>query len=902
MDAKDNSVERSAQDKKKRRGLKIFLMALGGLVALVLLTVLLAPTLLSSSGGKRFLLGKINNSVDGQVGMDTLSLGWLSGVKLTNLTFESGDGATQVKVDRFEMQPRLAALLGGKVDMGRAVVERPQIHLKLSGDMPTARSDKDPAEPKKDSGGGAFAMPIDHLELDLTDGQATIELADAAGVQKVVFKNIAANVALNESQTTSTLNVKADVADGQEDGTLHAEGQVTPGAGWTLEDTDGTFNVSIQKLNLESLRPLLALAGQDVQMGGVLNADAHVAIQKGQPQTIKANAVVTNFSQELDGQKMAFAEPVTLAADVAMPDGVLKINQLDVKAPFCSVACSGGMEVLDYAIAADLAKTQTFVKPFTDLGGLGLVGQLNVAGKLNMGDNKVATVGKGTVKGLLVSKDGQKAPQTDVSLDYDVAMDSAKGLLKVPSLSLAMLPGTISVKNLSLPTGDTGGAIPPITLDADAALDLGKLWPFVQVLGGAQKDLTLAGMLNAAVSVQTKDDMMYVKTDKTRIQNLRVVQADKTPFEQEMVQLTADVALDMLKQSINIKAFDMQGAQGESLIKVHKGKVEQSVKKGVKAMDGQIEAEYDLKAISSMAAPFLPQGLSVEGKRKDNFTFSSRWPENDPDKMLANLNAAAALGFAKASYMGLNFGATELTLNVKQGQAAIDLPDADVNGGKVRFAGDVNLADKSMPLKLRKPMAVVENVQIDDIISENLLKYLNPAFANSRKVSGKASLSCTTLAMPLSGAAPKDINLAGQVSLMDVRLNSPLLGLFKAALRNEGLDLFSIPASDFTVKNGIVNYAKMPMTFGGSYTMTFSGRIGIEDKSLAMNVDVPISERVYKIPLTGTLDKPQPDFGKLVLSNLAEQIPVKDEKTKEVLEKGVQIFEGILKQPQKKQP
>jgi hypothetical protein len=170
-----------------------------------------------------------------------------------------------------------------------------------------------------------------------------------------------------------------------------------------------------------------------------------------------------------------------------------------------------------------------------------------------------------------------------------------------------------------------------------------------------------------------------------------------------------------------------------------------------------------------------------------------------------------------------------------------------------------------------------------------------PVFANSTGVSGKVNLSCGELSMPLSGGMPKDINLAGNVSMTDVRLKSPMLRMFGEAMRKDGLEVFSVAPSDFTVKNGIVSYAKMPMTFGGSYTMTFSGRIGIENKSLAMNVDVPISDRIYKIPLTGTLDRPQPDLGRLALSNITEQIPIKDEKTKEAVDKGLQILEGIFK-------
>ncbi len=116
---------------KKHRFLRVLAGGIAGLAVLVLLILFITPLLLSSSGGRRFLLGRINQSVDGQVGMDEFSVGWFSGVKLTNLTYASDDGATEVKVGRIETHPRYRALVGGRVDLGKTVIDRPEVFLKL---------------------------------------------------------------------------------------------------------------------------------------------------------------------------------------------------------------------------------------------------------------------------------------------------------------------------------------------------------------------------------------------------------------------------------------------------------------------------------------------------------------------------------------------------------------------------------------------------------------------------------------------------------------------------------------------------------------------------------------------------------------------------------------------------
>ena len=90
------------------------------------------PLFLSSSGGTGFLLGKINSSVDGQVRMDDFSIGWLKGVRLTNLSYADSVGNTSVTVERIETRPKYMSLLGGKVKLGKTFVEQPRIYVKVT--------------------------------------------------------------------------------------------------------------------------------------------------------------------------------------------------------------------------------------------------------------------------------------------------------------------------------------------------------------------------------------------------------------------------------------------------------------------------------------------------------------------------------------------------------------------------------------------------------------------------------------------------------------------------------------------------------------------------------------------------------------------------------------------------
>ncbi|MHC4881450.1 MAG: translocation/assembly module TamB domain-containing protein, partial [Planctomycetota bacterium] len=682
---------------------------------------------------------------------------------------------------------------------------------------------------------------------------------------KVHFTNIASNVQLADAGTPSALDISMDVDDASK---ISAKGTATLAKkGWMLEG--GDFNVQISKLQLASLKPLFALAGQPMDMAGELNADATIQINQNQIRQLKADAVISHFAQGTGDQRMVFEKPITLSAQAGQEGKTVKIDQFKVESEFCNAACAGTLEAMDYNIDADLAQTQRLVGQFTDMGGLSMQGNLTASGNVSMTDEAVKAAGKGTVTKFVIKKEKVSTPATDAQMDFDCTVDQVKKQLRLASANLAAAPGTVKIANMVLPMGDQGDKT--ISLDAQVSLDLAKTWAFAGVFAELPEGLQVAGMLDSAVNVSTQAGTTQILTDKTQISQLKITQPDSAPFVQEKVSLNADILLDTDAQTIDVRKLDMEAADGQSLIKITKGKVEKKISHNTTQMSGDFEAQYDLKTVTAFASAYLPQGLVLEGRRSDFLHFESQYPTDKPDLMLANLNASGAVGFDKASYQGLNFGPTELKLNVKQGQAAIDMPDADVNGGKVRFAGDINLAEKPMLLRLRKPaqaetVNVVENVRIDDIISATLLQYLNPVFANGTGVTGTANLSCSTLAIPLGGGTPKDINLAGSVGLTDVHLNSPLLGLFEAALKDEGLDLFSIPPSPFTVKNGRVEYADMPMVFGSDFTLHFSGKIGLEDQSLAMNVGIPVNDRKIPVPLGGTLTKPKLDMGKLIES------------------------------------
>lgn len=869
-----SDVEKVVEKERPRKGLKVVMGCLGVLAGLVLLFFFGVPIYLSSSAGTNFLLRKVNQTVDGQVRMDDFSLGWFKGVKLKNVSYADSAGNASIQVQQIETHPRYLSLLGGKVKLGKTLIDSPQVYLKIPAiEKQTGQIDKSASIEKAPP-----AFPLNQIDLKLINGNATIELLDGAP-QKVAFTNIASNVQLAEAGKPSSLDFSMNI---DEQSSVSVKGNATSSKkGWAVKD--GDFNVRISKLELASLKPLFALAGQQVDMSGELNADATIEISQNQVQKLDAQVTVDHFTQGTGDQKTVFEKPITVSMMAGQKADAVQIDKLNIESEFFQVSGDGTLEAMNYSVDADLAQTQRLIGQFTDMGGLAIQGKLVSDGTISMTDQTVKAAGKGSIQQLMLKREDVSTPVTDVQMEFDGTVDQAKNQLRLALANLTAAPGSVKIANLVMPMGEQGDKT--ISLDAQAKLDLAQTWAYAKALADLPKDLQLAGMLDSAVKVSTEGSRMQLLTEQTRITQLKITQPDSEPFVQEKVSLDADVIVDTDAQTIDIRTLDMQAADGQSLIKVTKGAVKKKISNNMTTVSGDFQAQYDLKSVSAFASAYLPEGLIVEGKRSDTLRFESQYPTDKPELMLANLNGSGQVGFDKARYQGLNFGPTAMKLNIQQGQATIDIPDADVNGGKVRFLGDIDLTEEPMMLRLRESTQVVEKVRIDDVISAQLLKYLNPIFAEATGVSGIASLSCDTLAIPLGGDVPKEnIHLVGKVGLTDVRLNSPLLGLFKEALGAGGMNLFSIPPSPFTIKDGLVQYKNMQMMFGNDYVLLFSGSIGL-DESLAMNVGVPIDNRRVDVPLGGTLAKPKLDIGKFIESG-----------TRQIIEQEIQRgFERIFR-------
>jgi len=609
---------------------------------------------------------------------------------------------------------------------------------------------------------------------------------------------------------------------------------------------------------------------------GRLSGD--VTAQRGR---LTGQANLSELAGTIDGKKLALSEPVTGKLQISAEKEKINFDALDVSAAFAKINAAGTLEQLKYDGQVDLAKLQSELGQFANLGAYRLAGEILSKGQISIIKDKITAAGSSQAKNLVVSSDkGVSAAEPLADVTFAVNIDRPNSILTIDSAKATATLGQLSIKDAVVSLSEK--AAKPMKLVASVSnVDLQKVQPFAVLFASLPPEMQLAGIAESQVQVTSEKGMYRITTDATKIKNFKLVSPEKKPFEQKEVLLVFDAEVNPKEKAINVRKLQLESPQ----IKIKKAEFNKADSSGKTKLQAQLECEYDWAAVSALASGFLPQGFELSGQRKSAISFSSEYPTGKNDELLAHLDARAKLGFERAAYLGLNFSPTEVDVQVENGVLRIAPFSSKVNNGQLSFAGQADFTKKPAVLRTPGPIQVAKDVQINKETTEKLLMYVNPIFANAVNVSGVANFDCEKLAIPLAGSAKKDIQVIGTISMNNVRLEaSDLLGQI-LSVAGGGLrgQVITIHPTKFVLQDGFLRYDDMQVDVGDN-PINFKGVIGL-DKSLNMTVTLPYTvdgrtARVGKdaaaqriaVPLKGTILKPELDLGALLQDQLKKQL------------------------------
>jgi len=701
------------------------------------------------------------------------------------------------------------------------------------------------------------------------------------------------DVTVNLSATIEAINIdrlrlKTDWADLTAGGTIPTTLKslsdfLQPDSNYSLK---GSFDCNLPAI-LSQMPKTLGLKEGTKISSGRLTGNVETLTQAGQKH-IRANASLAGLEGIVEGKKIALSQPLTAETQVSSDKAGIKFDKLDVSGSFATINCTGSSsgeqsqirtQLLKFNADIDLAKLQSELGQFADLGKYQMAGQLLSTGQVSLKENKIAAAGSSTAKNLRISsKEPAAAPAPPLDADVTFAFDIDRGneIVTIASLKAVTSFGQVSVKDAVLPFGNKP-AKPLHLVVAASNLDLQKLQPFAALFVSLPKQMQFAGVVDSSISLIAEKDIYALTTDSTKISNLRIVSQGQPPFEQSEVSLVFDARLDPKQKTFDIRKLQLISPQ----VKIHKIEISEVAKADKTLLKGRLDCEYDWAAVN----PYLPQGLVVKGTNKLPIEFSSEYPTGQRQMMLDNLTTKGTLGFTQAQYSGLVFDRTEAQIQIQNGAFTILPLSTKVNNGEFRFAGEGNLKQESRILRITQPMQIMKDIQINDIIADKLLRRVNPIFIDASNVSGIANFACERLAIPLVPNKQNEIEIIGTISIDKLHLQtSAILHLILSLTGTgfSGVDI-TVRPTKFVLRNGVLIYDNMQVEVGNN-PINFKGAIGLNG-DLNMTVTLPytiegktarigretVGQRI-SLPLKGTIDKPELDLGKLLEEQLKQKL------------------------------
>lgn len=675
-----------------------------------------------------------------------------------------------------------------------------------------------------------------------------------------------------KSINIDTLNIQTDGLTAQAKGTVPKtlrswENFLEPDSADSLQ---AEFDCDVAK----TFKQIKTIAGfkEDFDINyGRLSGNIDTQAKDGQ-RTLTGKVKLWALEGKFPIKKIVLSKPVELDARITSQQNKIMVEKLALDSAFAKANLSGSTDNMNYQARVDLAKMQSDVGQFVEIKQQ-LSGDANLSGKAAYSKGIFSSTGSGNLNNVaVVFPDGKKISEPSSSVKYDFTSDFNIKRLTVRSADITATPGRVILKDSVIPLSEEkNGAM---KINAEMAIDLAKSLDYVRTFTTFDPQAQMAGMAQGDISLAIDNKIVDAATKQIAVKNFALTYPGQKPFTQEFMNLAFNGRFDTANNIYNIEKLVLTSPQIKLTGNLTNAQTGQNIK-----TEGNFKADYNLAAVSSMISPFLPAGFSAEGSRNDTLWFSSIYPKQQPALFKQNLNAKATFGFDNAQYMGLNIGKTDFNLNVNKGLMNIAPFTTTVNQGTLNFAADANFRSMPSMFRMPKPMKILDQIQIDRETTDALLVYVNPLFANALNVSGTLSFDCEKMAIPLDSGYQNEIGVIGTMAIDNMRLGgSSLLGQLIQLTGTSSNPLITVQPTKFVLENGVLSYDDMQMNMDDK-AINFSGRIGL-DKSMKMTVTLPWernNQRV-RLPLKGTIDRPEIDMGQLLQDQLQQELQKQLEK------------------------
>ncbi len=256
-----------------------------GLLAVLVLLLGLAPTILSTDFGRRLLTGAIGNAIQGSVTIDELALRWFGGQRIGGLTLRDPQGTAVVTLVELSTDLSLLDAVRGRFALGRTQIRgvTADIVVDERGDNNLGKA---VAPTESSSGAGPVVIPFTG-SIELRDSRVGVT---APGIAPVVFEQLQGAVEFVPDQRLVTVELGGRSRQGDSAGEFRVTGRAVD-----VVSADGRLTPADAAIELQAQARDLPLEGID----GAFGLRGLLAAALGQRANLTAQATGTADTQRI---------------------------------------------------------------------------------------------------------------------------------------------------------------------------------------------------------------------------------------------------------------------------------------------------------------------------------------------------------------------------------------------------------------------------------------------------------------------------------------------------------------------------------------------------------------------------------------------------------------------------
>jgi len=616
----DNDKSPSNAPKRTHRTLLYVLLAV---VVLLISGLLLLPSLISSKPGQQIVLSQINERVPGKADFTDFSVGWRKGVYVRDFTFESDDNDILVNVEEVKADVYYSSLLAGNLSFGRTVILKPTVLLKVV-EAPPPVPVVVPPDVNAKGNDGIFNMPIRRIDLFVKDGDVSFQqnekLVSRAG-------NIDSEVHIRPAGSESNFSLAANISGSdRQTSTVNSKATITPGGKgrrWDLSRASGEFTVDVNGVDMETMKPFLAMAGIDAEMGGVVDGQIESSISQGKVENVNGNFTGSGirFGGPILKGDVFSTEQLSIDIGLGRTEDLIDVERLELRGDWFSANAAGTVPMTLESLEEFIGSEQATLSADFEADAAVLASQLPntlglgeevkiTAGRISGGAEKVYEAGVGRLEG-----------RTEIS-DLRGVVNEREVVLAEPIEArgrISAVEDVISYDEISVRSAfaDVFASGPFDSLDYSADVDLAAMQEqFGQFIWADELDL--AGKFSAAGKagigqIITLDGDLQVQDLAVRIGQRSAEEPDITGRHQ--------ISIDTEQQLARLDSFLLEGQFGQ--INVDNAKVPFDMDTG--DLDLSVDTRVDIGQAKQWVELFelWPDDMDIDGVIDSRLAVSS---------------------------------------------------------------------------------------------------------------------------------------------------------------------------------------------------------------------------------------------------------------------------------------